>query len=107
MNYQMVPNADTEQVRREETVRQRPNTQFGRNLGPDDSEIVGVGFYALRSECVNTWRHGRVFFAGDSAHVMSPFGARGGHSGVQDADNQAWKLAAVTQGRPAPPLLDS
>jgi 3-(3-hydroxy-phenyl)propionate hydroxylase len=39
--------------------------------------------------------------------VVSPFGARGGNSGVQDADNLAWKLAAVLQGRAAAPLLDS
>ena len=43
--------------------------------------------------------HGRVLFVGDSAHQVSPFGARGGNGGVQDADNLAWKLAAVVQGR--------
>jgi 3-(3-hydroxy-phenyl)propionate hydroxylase len=44
---------------------------------------------------------------GDSAKVVSPFGARGGNTGVGDADNLAWKLAAVQQGRAAPRLLDS
>ena len=43
--------------------------------------------------------HDRVVFVGDSAHQVSPFGARGGNGGVQDADNLAWKLAAVVQGR--------
>jgi 3-(3-hydroxy-phenyl)propionate hydroxylase len=52
-------------------------------------------------------RHGRVFFMGDSAKVVSPFGARGGNTGIADADNLAWKLAAVVQGRAAPALLDS
>jgi len=57
------------------------------------------------------FRHGRVFFAGDSAHGVSPFGARGANSGVQDADNLAWKLDAVlagaVQGGAAEALLDS
>ena len=107
IDYQMPPDADPEAVSREDVVRARLNAQFGRTLAPDECEIVWVGPYAYRSECVDTLRHGRVFFAGDSAHVVSPFGARGGNSGVQDADNLAWKLAAVVQGRAAPPLLDS
>ena len=44
---------------------------------------------------------------GDAAKVVSPFGARGGNTGVADADNLAWKLAAVLRGRAAPALLDS
>ena len=107
IDYQMAPNADPELVSREDVVRERLNAQFGRTLAPDECEIVWVGPYAYRSECVDTLRHGRVFFAGDSAHVVSPFGARGGNSGVQDADNLAWKLAAVVGGHAAAPLLDS
>src|SRR5690606_10435605 len=52
-------------------------------------------------------RNGRVYFMGDSAKVVSPFGARGGNTGVADADNLAWKLAAVMRGQAAPALLDS
>jgi len=52
-------------------------------------------------------RHGRVYFMGDSAKVVSPFGARGGNTGIADADNLAWKLTAVLKGRAAPALLDS
>jgi 3-(3-hydroxy-phenyl)propionate hydroxylase len=52
-------------------------------------------------------RHGRVFFMGDAAKVVSPFGARGGNTGIADADNLAWKLAAVMTGRAAPQLLES
>ena len=48
-----------------------------------------------------------MFFVGDAAHVVSPFGERGGNSGVQDADNPAWKLATVVTGRALPKLLDS
>jgi 3-(3-hydroxy-phenyl)propionate hydroxylase len=53
------------------------------------------------------FRHGRVLFAGDSAHGVSPFGARGANSGVQDADNLAWKLAAVVRGEAPDALIDS
>jgi 3-(3-hydroxy-phenyl)propionate hydroxylase len=53
------------------------------------------------------FRHGRVFFAGDSAHGVSPFGARGANSGVQDADNLAWKLDRVLRGLSPDTLLDS
>ena len=111
IDYQMPPQAKPEEVSREDVVRARLKAQFksqsGRLLEDSDYEIVWVGPYAYRSECLDSLRHGRVFFAGDAAHVMSPFGARGGNSGVQDADNLAWKLAAVLQGRAAPALLDS
>ena len=56
---------------------------------------------------MDSFRHGRVFFAGDSAHGVSPFGARGANSGVQDADNLAWKLAAVLGGQAHADLLDT
>ncbi|MBC7608232.1 MAG: FAD-dependent monooxygenase [Polaromonas sp.] len=107
IDYQMPPDAKPEEVSREDVVRARLNAQFGRTLAPGEYDIVWVGPYAYRSECLDTLRMGRVFFAGDSAHVVSPFGARGGNSGVQDADNLAWKLAAVSQGHAAQALLDS
>ena len=107
IDYQMRPDADPEEVSREEVVRERINGQLGRNVPHDEYEIVWVGPYAYRSECLDQLRHGRVFFVGDAAHVVSPFGARGGNSGVQDADNLAWKLAAVRLGRAKPDLLDS
>ncbi len=107
IDYQMRPDADPQEVSREDVVRTRINGQLGRNVPHDDYDIVWVGPYAYRSECLDQLRHGRVFFVGDAAHVVSPFGARGGNSGVQDADNLAWKLAAVAQGRAAPALLAS
>jgi 3-(3-hydroxy-phenyl)propionate hydroxylase len=56
---------------------------------------------------MDTFRHGRVLFAGDAAHCVSPFGARGANSGVQDAENLAWKLALVVRGAAPDALLDS
>ena len=104
IDYQMQPDADPEYVSREDVVRERLTRQFGADCKVD---IVWVGPYAYRSECIDSMRHGRVFFMGDAAKVVSPFGARGGNTGVADADNLAWKLAAVMKGRAAPALLDS
>ncbi|MES2633292.1 MAG: FAD-dependent monooxygenase [Pseudomonadota bacterium] len=104
IDYQMEPNADPDLVSREDVVRERLARQFGADC---EVEVVWVGPYAYRSECIDRMRCGRVFFMGDSAKVVSPFGARGGNTGIADADNLAWKLAAVTQGRAAPALLDS
>lgn len=104
IDYQMAPDCDPAQVSREEVVRERLTRQFGNDA---HVEIVWVGPYAYRSECVDRMRHGRVFLMGDSAKVVSPFGARGGNTGIADADNLAWKLAAVLKGRAAPALLES
>jgi 3-(3-hydroxy-phenyl)propionate hydroxylase len=104
IDYQMAPDSDPAHVSREDVVRER----LARQFGPDtEVEIVWVGPYAYRSECVHRMREGRVFFMGDSAKVVSPFGARGGNTGVADADNLAWKLAAVWRGRAHPALLES
>ncbi len=104
IDYQMAPDADPAYVSREDVVRERLERQFGKDVGV---EIVWVGPYAYKSECVDRMRAGPVFFMGDSAKVVSPFGARGGNTGIADADNLAWKLAAVIQGRAAVNLLDS
>jgi 3-(3-hydroxy-phenyl)propionate hydroxylase len=104
IDYQMEPNADPEEVSREDVVRERLARQFGADC---ELEIVWVGPYAYRSECIDQMRHGRVFFMGDAAKVVSPFGARGGNTGIADAENLAWKLAAVLQGRASPALLDT
>ena len=58
-----------------------------------------VSVYLFVCMRMDKFRHGRVIFAGDSAHGVSPFGARGANSGVQDADNLAWKLQFVLEGR--------
>ena len=104
IDYQMPPDSDPDQVSREDVVRERLRRQFGADCAV---EIVWVGPYAYRSECVDRMRQGRVFFIGDAAKVVSPFGARGGNSGVADADNLAWKMAAVAKAWAPPSLLDS
>ncbi len=104
LDYQMAPNADPAYVSREDVVRERLQRQFGKDV---EIEIVWVGPYAYRSICLDTLRVGRVFFMGDTAKVVSPFGARGGNTGVSDADNLSWKLAAVLRGQAPERLLAS
>ncbi|KWT91999.1 MULTISPECIES: FAD-dependent oxidoreductase [unclassified Variovorax] len=69
--------------------------------------IGWASVYTFACQRMERFRHGRVLFAGDSAHGVSPFGARGANSGVQDADNLAWKLAAVVKREAPDALLDS
>lgn len=104
LDYQLAPNADPDAMSSPTHVRARLQRQFGDDVA---FEIVWVGPYASRSQCLDQLRVGRVFFMGDTAKVVSPFGARGGNTGVADADNLAWKLAAVLRGRASPALLDS
>ncbi|MFC5479149.1 FAD-dependent oxidoreductase [Massilia suwonensis] len=77
-------------------------------LGEDAQfELEWVSIYTFCCLRMDDFRHGRVLFAGDSAHGVSPFGARGANSGVQDADNLAWKLRLVVEGKAPDALLDS
>jgi 3-(3-hydroxy-phenyl)propionate hydroxylase len=77
-------------------------------LGPEVRfELEWVSVYTFSCLRMERFRHGRVLFAGDSAHGVSPFGARGANSGVQDAENLAWKLGLVVAGRAPESLLDS
>ena len=70
-------------------------------------EIVDVATWQAEANCAERLREGRVFLAGDAAHVVPPNGGFGGNTGVQDAHNLAWKLAAVVKGDAGPGLLDT
>jgi len=70
-------------------------------------EIVDVANWRAEATCAERLRDGRVFLAGDAAHVVPPNGGFGGNMGIQDALNLAWKLAAVVKGEADPALLDS
>ncbi len=104
LDYQMSVDDDPEYVSRRDVVEERLRKHFGDDV---EFDLMWVGPYSYRDLLIDEFRKGRVFFAGDAAHVMSPFGARGGNSGVQDADNLAWKLALVLQGRAGEALLNS
>ncbi|MBV8035232.1 FAD-dependent oxidoreductase [Roseateles sp.] len=70
-------------------------------------ELVWSSIYQFCCRRAERFRVGRVLLAGDAAHQVSPFGARGANSGVQDADNLGWKLAAMLRGEAGEALLDS
>jgi 3-(3-hydroxy-phenyl)propionate hydroxylase len=77
-------------------------------LGEDaEFTLEWVSIYTFCCLRMDSFRHGRVLFAGDAAHGVSPFGARGANSGVQDADNLAWKLRLVVKGEAPDTLLDT
>ena len=77
-------------------------------LGDDVKfELEWVSIYTFQCRRMEKFRHGNVLFAGDSAHQVSPFGARGANSGLQDVDNLSWKLAHVIKGLAPDTLLDS
>src|SRR5690606_10976954 len=85
-------------------VRPRIQALLGEHV---KCELEWVSVYTFACERMDHFRHGRIFFAGDAAHRVSPFGARGANSGIQDADNLGWKLALVVQGKAPISLLDS
>jgi 3-(3-hydroxy-phenyl)propionate hydroxylase len=104
IDLQLGPDADPEHDLPPENVASRLRSM----LGPDVAfEIVWTSLYTFQCRRLERFGHGRVFFAGDAAHQVSPFGARGGNGGVQDADNLGWKLALVLKGTAPDRLLDS
>jgi 3-(3-hydroxy-phenyl)propionate hydroxylase len=74
-------------------------------LGHEDFALEWVSVYTFQCRRLERFVHGRVVFAGDSAHQVSPFGARGANSGIQDAENLAWKLALVLRGEAPEELM--
>ncbi len=71
------------------------------------SDPVWLSHFRINERKVAAYRRGRVFLAGDAAHIHSPAGGQGMNTGMQDAVNLAWKLALVLRGEAAPSLLDS
>jgi len=103
IDLQLGPDADPEHEKRPEIVRPR----IERMLGHGDFALEWVSVYRFQCRRLDKFLHGRVIFAGDAAHQVSPFGARGANSGIQDADNLGWKLALVVQGKSPASLLAS
>ena len=104
IDWQVPPETDAEAERSGGGLDRRIRQVIGAGT---PYELVWCTGYRFSQRLAARLRVGRVFLAGDAAHVMSPFGARGLNSGVADAENLAWKLAAVLHGDAGGALLDT
>jgi 3-(3-hydroxy-phenyl)propionate hydroxylase len=103
IDLQLSRDADPTVERQPENVRPR----IARMLGHDQFEFEWISLYKFQCRRMDRFVHGRVIFAGDSAHQVSPFGARGANSGLEDAENLSWKLDRVLRKQSPASLLDS
>ena len=104
IDFQLGWQADPETEKKPENVIPRIKAMLGDER---EFELEWVSVYTFQCRRMNRFNHGRVLFVGDAAHQVSPFGARGANSGIQDADNLAWKLKLVLDGKAPATLLDS
>jgi pentachlorophenol monooxygenase/3-(3-hydroxy-phenyl)propionate hydroxylase len=104
IDWQVPPETDADAERDNGGLDRRIRAVIGPAA---QHELVWLTAYRFSQRIASRFRDGRVFLAGDAAHVMSPFGARGLNSGVADAENLAWKLARVLRHGAGTGLLDS
>ena len=108
IDFQLGWDADPDEEKKPENIIPRVKALLAHSSLKDvDFELEWASVYTFACLRMERFRHGRVLFAGDAAHGVSPFGARGANSGVQDADNLAWKLAAVVREQAPDALLDT
>lgn len=103
IDLQLDRDADPVVEKKPENVRPR----LARMLGHDKFEFEWISLYKFQCRRMDRFVHGRVIFAGNSAHQVSPFGARGANSGLEDAENLSWKLDRVLRGTSPAGLLES
>ncbi|MCA6111867.1 FAD-dependent oxidoreductase [Bradyrhizobium cenepequi] len=103
IDLQLHPDADPVHEKKPENVRPR----IARMLGHDEFEFEWISLYKFQCRRMDKFIHGRVIFAGDAAHQVSPFGARGANSGLEDAENLSWKLDRVLRETSPESLLES
>ncbi|MBA2634407.1 MAG: FAD-dependent oxidoreductase [Chloroflexi bacterium] len=104
IDWQVPPETDAEAERANGRLDRRIRAVIGEG---EPYELVWLSGYRFSQRIADAFRAGRIFLAGDAAHVMAPFGARGLNSGVADAENLAWKLALVLRGDAPVTLLDT
>lgn len=104
LDFQLGWEADAEEEKKPEKIIPRVRAMLG-----DDRkfELEWASVYQFACRRIDKFRYGRILFAGDSAHQVSPFGARGANTGVQDADNLIWKLKLVVENDAPIALIDS
>ena len=102
LDWQVPGDTDAERERQSGRLAERVR----QVVHSDDWELVWLTAYRFHQRVAERWRHGRVFLAGDAAHLYAPFGARGLNSGVEDAVGLGWRLALVRAGEADEALLD-
>ncbi|MBL8352882.1 MAG: FAD-dependent oxidoreductase [Burkholderiaceae bacterium] len=108
IDFQLGWEANPDEEKQPERIKPRVDAMMRQALGREvPFTLEWASVYTFACLRMDSFRHGRVLFAGDAAHGVSPFGARGANSGVQDAENLAWKLDAVLRGQAPDALLDS
>ena len=103
IDLQLDRNADPAVEKQPDNVRPR----LARMLGHDQFDFEWISLYKFQCRRMARFLHGRVIFAGDAAHQVSPFGARGANSGLEDAENLGWKLDRVLRKASPETLLES
>ncbi len=104
VDFQLGWDADPEVEKQPARILPRLRAMLGEDA---EFDIEWASVYTFQCRRMQRFRHGRVLFAGDAAHLVSPFGARGANSGIQDTDNLVWKLKLVFAGHAPERLLDS
>lgn len=107
-DYQLPPEEDAEAAQAQDAITARIQSHL-ETIGFEDRpwQLLWHGLYRAHCLSLPDYRRGRVFFAGDAAHLVPIFGVRGMNSGLEDADNLAWKLDFVAAGQATDALLDT
>jgi 3-(3-hydroxy-phenyl)propionate hydroxylase len=107
IDYQLRDDEDAAEALKPENILPRVQSHLAM-IGEDAPwQMLWASMYNAKCLTLPRYRHGRVLFAGDAAHLVPIFGVRGLNSGLDDAANLAWKLAAVLAGQASPGLLDT
>lgn len=104
IDFQLGWDIDREEELKPENIDRRLKAMLGEDIS---YELEWSSIYTFQCRRMDRFHEGRVIFAGDAAHQVSPFGARGANSGLQDTDNLAWKLKLILDGKSPLTLLDS
>lgn len=107
VDYQLRDGEDPDEAIKPENVMPRVESLLGMMGETGAWSPVWIGIYKANALTLDDYRHRRVLFAGDAAHLLPIFGVRGANSGIDDADNLAWKFAFAVKGIASPKLLDS
>jgi len=107
VDWQVQPGEDPAEAVAEDRVRERVQAILDMIGHRGDWELEWWSIYTANTLCLDDYRQGRVFFIGDSGHIVPIFGVRGLNNGLADAMNISWKLARVLRGRAPDALLDS